>query len=121
MAHLHFLARFAIGDLVDPASAEGIRLKYTQKKEWAATRDKEAVRKQSKLDKRAWLAGLAGADASNTGGAVKGDDDVSLPKLAVPGKGLISSVCHPYMGAYVLFERQTLESNVAQAMLEVSV
>jgi hypothetical protein len=106
----------AAGDLVDPGSAEGIRLKYQRKKEWAAAREKEALRKQSKLDKRAWLAGLAGSDVSPTTAVEKGDDDAaSIPRLA----GLISSVCEPYMGAYVRFERQTLDANVSQAMQEV--
>jgi hypothetical protein len=73
---------------------------------------------------RAWLAGLAGADVTSAPGAAGGgsradDDAASLPRIAEPGKGLISSVCEPYMGAYVKFERQTLETNVAQAMLEV--
>ena len=50
----------------------------------------------------------------------KDDDSSMLPKLAEPGKGLISSVCDPYMGAYVRYERQILETNIATAMADVS-
>lgn len=87
------------GRLLDPNSADGIRLKYKRRGEWEKRRQEERARLAARDAKRAWLASVAGVDASAVGmpgagggrggmGAV--DEDIAtLPRiLAEPAKGL---------------------------------
>lgn len=109
----------ARGEVVDPSSAEGIRLKYKRKKEAEERRANEVQRKAEREQKRAWWASLAGMDGGGSGAANKRDDEyASLPRFAEPGKGIISSAFEPYMGAYVRFERSQIDGVVATATAE---
>ena len=113
----------AKGELVDPASAEGIRLKYRRKKEWEERSAADATRAAQRQEKRQWWASLAGGGGPGGPGGgssavVREDDSAALPKLSEPGKGIISEVFAPYMGAYVKFERATIDAAVASSSAE---
>lgn len=135
------------GELVDPTTAEGIRLKYKRKKEWEERKKKEYERKAVRAERRAWIASLAGDDTGAGGGARGGaggagagagssgsggasasqvvtgrasleEEIAALPKIAAPGEGIISAAFKPYMASYVKFERSNIDSIVAQTMAE---
>ena len=110
----------ARGELVDASSAEGIRLKYRRRKEWEERRAGEVNRKAERDQKRAWWASLAGVEGGGKGGkGGKADEELSsLPRFAEPGRGIVSSVFEPYMGAYVRFERSQIDGVVATATAE---
>lgn len=123
------------GELVDPSTAEGIRLKYKRKKEFEERKVKEAERRAQRAQQRQLLAQLAGAEPATLGnragaspskggsiaaiGRASLDEEITaLPKIATPGEGLISSCFKPYMTSYVRFERLNIDNIVSQTTVE---
>jgi hypothetical protein len=104
------------GQVVEPMSAEGIKMKYARKKQWERRREGERSRKANRDEKRRWIAGLAGGEV---GSQAQDEDIASLPKIWVQGKGgIISNAFELYMGAYVRFERSKIEGQVSAALAE---
>jgi vacuolar protein sorting-associated protein 53 len=118
------------GELVDPTCAEGIRLKYRRKNEFKERQAKELERKAARAEQRRVIASLAGVDTRDAaaasasgkpvgiGRATLDDEIASLPKIAAPGEGMISSVFKPYMTSYVKFERTNIDNAVSATAAE---
>ena len=105
------------GDVVDPSTAEGIRLKYRRRKEWEAQQQEKASNKQAKHSKDSWLHSLADGKGAHQA-PTDGQDGKEMPEL--PGLlRRISDAFDPYMGAYIRLERDSLEMIVGDAKVEV--
>ena len=108
------------GDVVDPSTAEGIRLKHRKRKEWEAQKADKAQAKQAMDSKASWLQSLSNKQSDSAGGSADTDGKDSKPLPQLPGlMRRISDAFDPYMGAYVRLERDTLEMIVGDAKLEV--
>ena len=114
------------GELVDPTTAEGIRLKYKRKKEFEERKLKEAERKAARTEQRRVIASLAGVDSKDAasgkpvgvGRATLDEEIAALPKIAAPGEGMISAAFKPYMTSYVKFERNNIDNAVSATAAE---
>lgn len=114
------------GELVDPTTAEGIRLKYKRKKEFEERKLKEGERKAARAEQRRVIASLAGVDTKDAasgkpvgvGRATLDEEIAALPKLAAPGEGMISAAFKPYMTSYVKFERNNIDNAVSATAAE---
>ncbi|CAE7315127.1 VPS53 [Symbiodinium sp. KB8] len=95
------------GEVVDPTSAEGIRLKYKRRQEWKAAAQAREAAEAAKSSKAAWLSSLAGG----AGDVAEAESLPALPTLM----RRISDVFDPYMGAYVALERGSLDAIVMAA------
>lgn len=97
------------GEVVDPTSAEGIRLKYKRRKEWEQRRNERLKKQSQQQAHQQWLASL---------GKKEGSTDASYNQQSAPGRnlpdllGTISPAFDPCMGAYVKLERSSLETIV---------
>jgi hypothetical protein len=114
------------GELTDPTTAEGIRLKYKRKKEFEERKAKEAERKVARAEQRRVIASLAGVDTKDAAagkpvgvGRATIDEEISaLPKFAAPGEGMLSGAFKPYMASYVKFERANIDNAVSATTAE---
>jgi hypothetical protein len=115
------------GEVVDATSAEGVKLKYKRRKEWAAAAEERRKKRASKAAQTAYLQGVgtdavgstAAAAAAATGwgegavftGAGSMDALQSLPTL----RRIIASAFDPNMGSYVKLELSKLDDIVSGA------
>jgi hypothetical protein len=106
------------GEVVDGATAEGIRLKYKRRKQWETQRQEHKASHESASNKASWLQSLSGEAARNAGGAGEEDGAAALPQLPALVRR-ISDAFDPYMGSYVQLERESLEMIVGDAKTEV--
>ncbi len=106
------------GEVVDPSSAEGIRLKYRKRKEWEQQQAEKKAASKAQSSKASWLQSLAGGKQRGEGSDSGEEGAKQLPQLPSLVRR-ISDAFDPYMGAYVRLERESLEMIVGDAKMEV--
>ena len=116
------------GEVVDPGTAEGIRLKHKARLAWEERRAKEAERRAQRAEQRAYIASLGGWERGKSGGAPPAhavgqaslaEELAALPRFVpAPQKGVISAAFTPYLSAYVAHERARFDTIVAQTTAE---
>ncbi|KAA0169408.1 hypothetical protein FNF27_06956 [Cafeteria roenbergensis] len=110
----------ADGEVVEPMSAEGIRLKYRRRKEWAEQAEQRRQARADKKARRRFLKQLGGS--AGGGGAVRdvGLDAAGLGLMTAlpalpPLKRRLASAFEPNMGSYVRLEASRLDDVITSA------
>ena len=112
------------GRVVDPSTAEGIKLKYALREEWKKRCAAAAERRAKRERQRADIAALGGYEKGKAGAIVTGKASLHGELVALPRfigearEGIISGAFKPYMAAYVMLERQRIDAVVAKTTLE---
>lgn len=115
------------GELVDPTTAEGIRLKYKRKQEWEESKAHRQAKLAEQAHHREYIANLVGLDyaAASTSKIYKDRDAIlvdeisALPKfINEDGSGIISSVFKDYMHIYAKLEGKHMQTVVEEDKLD---
>jgi len=109
----------AEGDVVDPGTAEGIRLKYKRRKDWKAQAGERRAKREAAAAQRQRMRDLSGGAALD-GGADDGVGSLAaLPALA-PIARSVAVAFDPNMGAYVRLESSKLADIVGAAAADAT-
>eukprot|EP01138_Halocafeteria_seosinensis_P001605 gb/GECG01001644.1/.p1 GENE.gb/GECG01001644.1/~~gb/GECG01001644.1/.p1 ORF type:complete len:957 (+),score=153.97 gb/GECG01001644.1/:1-2871(+) len=104
------------GEVVDPTSAEGIRLKYKRRKNWEQKRAEKRKKQTQQQAHQQWISSLGKTkDSENEGGGAESNPSEHLPDIL----GKISPAFEPCMGAYVKLEQTSLD-NIVQTLKQES-